>query len=114
MRIVAPLIVFAVLILAGCATPSAPITETIRMVSTGFDPATLSVKQGTDVCFVNEDIRARWPASNIHPTHEIYSDFDPKKPVPSGETWCFTFTKSGIWNMHDHLLPEFVGTVTVE
>lgn len=84
------------------------------MISAGFDPETVTVKKGTEVCYVNEDMEARWPASNIHPTHEIYSDFDPKTPVRSGDTWCFDFTKSGIWKFHDHLFPEFVGTVNVE
>lgn len=121
MRIVAPLIVFAVLILSGCSGPaastnSASITPSVlvHMPTSGFNPETLTVKQGTKVCFQNDDSEARWPASNIHPTHEIYSEFDPKAPVRSGDTWCFTFTKAGIWKFHDHLLPEFVGTINVE
>ncbi|MBP7114547.1 MAG: cupredoxin domain-containing protein [Candidatus Peribacteraceae bacterium] len=121
MRIVAPLIVFALVVFTACSAPVAPTDSsdtsgsvTIRMPASGFDPETLTVKTGTKVCFVNEDPEARWPASNIHPTHEIYSEFDPATPVPSGETWCFTFDKPGIWQFHDHLYPEFTGRITVE
>ncbi len=120
MRIIAPLITIAFLFLGACSV-TAPVDSSdssnsviIRMIPAGFDPETVSVKKGTKVCYVNEDSEARWPASNIHPTHEIYSDFDPKTVVRSGETWCFTFTKLGIWKFHDHLFPEFVGTVNVE
>lgn len=84
------------------------------MIANGFTPDPITVSKGQEVCWVNKDTDGRWPASNIHPTHEIYSEFDPKKPVVVGETWCFTFDKPGIWKYHDHLLPEFVGTVNVE
>jgi plastocyanin len=84
------------------------------MNPSGFAPDPVTVALGSEVCWINSDPEARWPASNIHPTHEIYSDFDPKTPVRSGETWCFTFDKPGIWKYHDHLFPEFVGTVNVE
>ncbi len=122
MRIVAPLIIISLVLLSACAAAEKPAvvpSDTtgamqIQMVASGFDPDTVTVKRGARVCFVNADTQARWPASNIHPTHEIYSDFDPKKPVRAGDTWCFAFTKPGIWKFHDHLLPEFAGTVTVE
>ncbi len=121
MHIVVPLIIVSFLIFSGCTPAAAPVDSSdttgaviIHMPATGFDPAKLTIKQGTKVCYVNDDPEARWPASNIHPTHEIYSDFDSKTPVRSGDTWCFTFTKSGIWQFHDHLYSEFVGTVTVE
>ena len=55
-----------------------------------------------------------WPASNIHPTHMIYPEFDAKRPVASGKDWSFTFTKKGTWRYHDHLNPEATGTVVVE
>lgn len=122
MRIVAPLIIISLVLLSACAgaeklapDPSDTTGATlIQMLSSGFSPETINVTRGTRVCFVNDDTEPRWPASNIHPTHEIYSDFDPKTPVRAGDTWCFTFTKPGMWKFHDHLLPEFVGTVTVQ
>ncbi len=123
MRIVAPLIVFASLILSGCSAPATPADSSdtsesvsVRMTPSGigFEPAKLTLAKGTKVCFINEDPEARWPASNIHPTHEIFPEFDPKTVVRAGETWCFTFTKPGIWHYHDHLFPEFTGTINIE
>lgn len=84
------------------------------MTSGAFTPATLSIRTGQQVCWVNYDSEGRWPASNIHPTHEIYPEFDPSKPMKPGETWCFVFKKPGIWKFHDHLFPELIGTVNVE
>ncbi len=107
----------SLLCLSACSS-AAPGTDrpaaTIDMVAAGFSPEKVTVKQGETVCWKNDSGEGRWPASNIHPTHEIYSEFDPKEPVKDGGSWCFTFTKAGIWQFHDHLLPEFGGTVTVE
>ena len=103
-------------LLASCAPAAPSATVTIDMFATdpGFAPDPVTVSKGQQVCWKNSDEEARWPASNIHPTHEIFPDFDPKQPVRSGETWCFTFNKPGIWKYHDHLYPEFVGTVNVD
>ncbi|MBI3332429.1 hypothetical protein HYZ99_05770 [Candidatus Peregrinibacteria bacterium] len=86
----------------------------IQMIPEGFDPKEVNLYEGNDVCFVNADTVERWPASNIHPTHGIYPEFDPKGPVAVGEEWCFTFELPGIWRFHDHLLPQFSGIVTVK
>lgn len=83
------------------------------MNGNGFSPENIEITQGDTIKFENKDKDPRWPASNIHPTHEIYSDFDPKKPVASGDSWSFTFPDGGEWKFHDHLKPEFVGNVKV-
>ena len=87
---------------------------TIHMSEDGFSPSTLNIKQGQTVKFINDGKEDHWPASNIHPTHLIYPEFDPKRPISPKESWSFTFNKIGIWRMHDHLYPEFTGTITVE
>lgn len=112
-------VVFCALLLAACGAgapvdPDQTPAVTVDMRKNLFDPAKLTVKKGTKVCFVNSDTEARWPASNIHPTHDIFPEFDPQKPVRSGDTWCYVFGKPGIWQFHDHLFPELVGSVTVE
>jgi plastocyanin len=87
----------------------------VVMDQKGFTPSNFEVPLGQSVCWINrENSDGRWPASNIHPTHEIYAEFDPKKPIPPGQTWCFTFDQEGIWRFHDHLFPEFTGVVRVE
>ena len=64
--------------------------------------------------FVNADENFFWPASNEHPTHEIYPEFDAKKPLDHGINYSFTFTKRGVWQYHNHLNPRAGGNVIVE
>lgn len=86
---------------------------TVKMTEAGFEPSVVNIMQGDTVIFVNESGVDRWPASNIHPTHAIYSEFDPKRAVPFGEVWEFRFTKAGTWKLHDHLMTEFTGSIVV-
>lgn len=85
----------------------------VTLEKDGFHPASIRVVQGAQVTFVNHTNKTMWPASNLHPTHEIYPEFDPKAPIAPGESWVFTFTKSGVWRYHDHLRPTFTGSVLV-
>ena len=57
----------------------------IAMRSVGFEPSTLTVEKGTTVIFRNDEVRDRWPASDPHPAHDLYPEFDPKVPVKSAE-----------------------------
>lgn len=87
--------------------------ETVIMKEDGFDPETITIKKGSTVIFKNEDQVARWPASNLHPTHGIYPEFDPQRPLESGQSWSFTFDKVGEWKYHDHLIPSIRGKILV-
>lgn len=86
----------------------------IKMVKGGFDPQEVQIDQGETVIFSNEDEQERWPASNIHPTHGIYPEFDPKRPIKPKEEWKFQFNRSGNFRFHDHLIPNLVGSVSVK
>lgn len=86
----------------------------MNMTSKGYSPQNITIKQGESIVFRNNDSEDLWPASNIHPTHEIYSEFDPKKPVPAGQSWTFQFNKKGVWRYHDHLYPGVTGSITVQ
>lgn len=79
----------------------------------GFAPSELTVTVGETVTFRTENGKPFWPASDLHPSHLVYSDFDPKQPVPPTESWSFTFDRAGSWRFHDHLAPYFTGTITV-
>src|SRR3989344_3095727 len=85
----------------------------IRMTSNGFEPKEMTVTEGDEILFINNDDTDRWPASNFHPTHSLYADFDPKIAVKPGESWKFAFNKHGTWRMHDHLTPHMTGTIVV-
>ena len=78
-----------------------------------FSPDRLDVDPGDIVAFVNESHSAMWPASNIHPTHEILSEFDAGKLVPPDGFWLFEFVDSGFRRYHNHLSPSSSGPVVV-
>lgn len=80
----------------------------------GFYPEKITIKKGARVVWVNKSAKFSWPASDFHPVHNIYPEFDPKEPIASGEAWAFNFDKAGLWAYHDHLAPYFTGEVNVE
>jgi len=86
----------------------------ISITDTGFVPDQVTVDAGTTVTFVNNGQALHWPASDLHPTHQILPDFDAKRGLSTGETYSYTFTQSGTWSMHDHLNPSSAGTITVK
>lgn len=112
-----------------------PITETqletqniVVYTDSGYSPNTLRVKVGTNITFKNQSSRAMWPASDLHPTHRLYSGtsltehcpdtagtaFDACTGIQPGNSWSFTFNKKGTWKYHDHLNPSSIGTIIVE
>ena len=86
---------------------------TVEVLSSGFSPKTLEINQGDTVTWVNKRSSSSWPASNNHPTHEIYPEFDAKMGLKTGETYSFTFEKTGSWGYHDHLSSSTTGTIIV-
>lgn len=85
----------------------------IIMNPDGFDPDIIQIDKGETVIFTNEDTRDRWPASNIHPTHELYPQFDPQRPIKRADSWTFKFDRAGEWKYHDHLIPKLKGSIKV-
>ena len=85
----------------------------VEMTVNGFEPQEITIDGNSSVIFVNKDSQPRWPASNIHPTHELYPEFDPKKPIPPGQSWPFKPKKIGMWKYHDHNFPHMRGVITV-
>ncbi len=78
-----------------------------------IEPSEITIGQGEQVTFVSRASREIWPASDAHPTHGVYSEFDPKGGILPGETWEFVFDQPGIWDFHDHLKAELTGKITV-
>jgi len=80
-----------------------------------YDKEEISIKRGQTIRFENTSVdEMYWPASNIHPSHGIYPEFDPQEPVMAGKSWSFKFNKAGSWRFHDHLHPQITGTINVE
>lgn len=85
----------------------------IKITAKGFEPKEITVTQGEEVVFINNDTKLHWPASDFHPTHGIYPQFDSMEGITPGDSWKFKFDKPGLWRMHDHLAPYFTGNITV-
>lgn len=86
----------------------------IAVTEEGFHPPRLTIRVGETVTFRNDGRHDHWPASNIHPTHEVYPEFDAQKPIVPGQSWSFRFDRSGTWRFHDHLYPQAGGLVRAE
>lgn len=92
------------------ATVSTPKTVTVKYSKEGYSPKTIEINVGDTVKWVSDNA-PMWTASNNHPTHTIYSEFDQKNTDTAYE---FTFTKAGTWNYHNHLTVNQGGTVIVK
>lgn len=103
---------FLLLKLSIQASPTKDLT--VKITEDGFTPKEALVKYGQTVTFENKDSKNRWPASNDHPQHTLYNEFDPLEPVKPRESWTFKFEKPGTWKYHDHLHPHQKGTIIVE
>lgn len=87
--------------------------HTVVLTDKGYEPAELYIKQGDTVVFSSTRNFPYWPASDKHPSHSIYPEFDPKKPIASIDTWEFQFQNIGTWMYHDHLNSSIRGTIHV-
>jgi hypothetical protein len=90
------------------------VPQTIVFDGTQFRPQELTIERGMRVVFKNESQGAFWPASSLHPYHTVYSDFDPKKPIPQDSSWSFIFNAPGTWSFHDHMRPYIKGVIKVK
>lgn len=97
------------------STKNPTVHDDVTIVHTlrGFQPKEVWIRPGSTVTFITKSGKAFWPASNIHPFHTLYPEFDPKKPVPPEESWSITIHQSGIWQYHDHIYPYLRGRIVV-
>lgn len=85
----------------------------VDITDSGFATPSLEINVGDTVVWRNNDSVAHWPASNLHPSHALYSEFDPLAPIAPGAEWRFTFDRAGEWRFHDHLYPARGGVILV-
>ncbi len=85
----------------------------VEITEEGFLPDSLTIDQDQTIIFVNKDQIAHWPASDPHPTHTQFSEFDPQMPIESGKSWTFKPKRVGEWKYHDHLNPHQNGKILV-
>lgn len=90
------------------------VENVVELSDQGFSPASVTVKKGTTVKFVNKTTGGMSVASDPHPTHIIYPELDQWKSSFKGKgEYDFTFDKVGTWGYHNHLDPSIKGTVVV-
>ena len=85
----------------------------VEYTDKGFVPNEISIKQGQTVEWVNKTTNPMWVASDDHPAHLIYPEFDAKKRFMENETYSFTFDKVGEWGYHNHARAIDIGKVIV-
>lgn len=89
----------------------------IVLTDQGFEPDIIVVPVGTSVIFSTTTNEFFWPASENHPDHLVYPEFDSGAPIGPKQTWEFTFDKPGMWEYHNHLGSNYssdVGLVVVQ
>lgn len=96
------------------ASPAVASVATVSITDEKIIPATIIVKTGTKVTFVNNGQALHWIASDPHPVHSGLVGLDTLKGISTGETYSFTFTKAGTFGIHDHLHTQLTGTIIVQ
>ena len=95
--------------------PGEPDNERVVLYqSSGFGATEIRLKAGDMLTFTNQSGSLMWVASEEHPEHDDYPEFDAKRGYPKDESYTFTFRKVGTWRYHNHLNPSHTGTVIVE
>ena len=90
----------------------------------GFVPASVTIKQGEAIKFVNKTSDQMWVGSAMHPSHIIYSGTALKDHCPdtlgtafdqcqTGNEFSFTFDKIGSWGYHNHVVAGKYGKIVV-
>lgn len=95
-------------------TPSTSQEKLIEMTAQGFVPSSITISRGTTVRFTNKDTASHWPASGVHPIHQICPGFDALHSIQPGESYTFIFTTAKTCPFHDHLNPGTTGTIVVQ
>lgn len=86
---------------------------TITYTSSGFSPATLTVKSGTVVTVKNNSSDPLQFSSDPHPQHTDNTELN-MSVLAAGKSGTFTVTKMGTWGYHDHLNSSMTGTIDVQ
>lgn len=86
---------------------------TVTLTDKGFSPATLTIKKGQTVTFINNSSEKMWVSANPFPSAADYPAFNEKSGVASGSSWDFTFDKTGVWFYHDHYHPALGAKIVV-
>ena len=99
--------------IAAPATAVATTEPTIAITSQGFVPASITVKTGDTVQWLNQTDTVRKVGSNPFPARTDLPSLYSATPIQPGGSYEYTFTKSGSWGYNDPTHPTSGGTVIV-
>ena len=90
----------------------------VTYTENGFSPQSIKITKGSTVKFINKSEMPLWVASDPHPEHSDYPEFDTPKAnggkMPGlKEDFSFTFEKAGTWKFHNHTASSDMGTEEV-
>ncbi len=92
--------------------PNAVSDNTIRINKKGFDPASIIVKSGSTVRWVNEDSTV--DPGLYNPTHRIELVNIKNSPLlSSGQSWSWIFNQPGSYDYNDMVHSTTKGTIIV-
>ncbi len=85
----------------------------VSYTSRGFSPATLTIKAGKSVHFVNNSNKAM-SLTTTSVDNQIQSEFNQSKTVGQGGTFDFTFMSAGTWGYMNRNNPSDQGFIIVK
>lgn len=96
------------------ASASAQTSSAIFTLSgSGVSPASVTIKAGESVTWVNNSGSAVQIASDPHPTHTDYPPLNIGM-IPDGGQKSLQFPQAGTYKWHNHLRSSVRGTITVQ
>jgi plastocyanin len=101
------LLVIAVAVPILVLTPAYAATKAIDITSRGFAPKQVTIPLGDTVMWTNKD-------TAVHQVVADQAKFTSSPMLQAGQSYSFTFTKSGIFTYHDGANVKRTGKVTVK
>lgn len=106
-------------VMVGSSSPNASSSgamsqNIINISSNGFSPSTVTIKVGDTVTWMNKDSAPHQVNSDVHPTHLLYPPLNTIGLLNPGEKKSLSFPTAGTFKFHDHLNPQFTGSVVVQ
>ena len=95
----------------AAAQPGA-IVYTVVYENNKFTPATLTIKAGDTVVFLNKHTGPISIASNPHPLHTSFPAL--RSDIAPGFSYRFTFTEPATVGYHNHFNPSVTGQIIVK
>lgn len=94
-----------------------PSENKVTYTDSGFSPASLTIKSGENITWVNNAESKVQVGSASHPTHTVNQELTGNSfiiELAPGQSRTVQLIKKGEWGYHDHLRSGMTGTIIVE